>query len=86
MRIVKARWQYIERRVVANSARDLTHHGVAGEAQLAHHFADGAHHLRQIVGRNDDQRDYQKQEYFEDAQGFPSAARLADSVARRRLS
>jgi hypothetical protein len=68
MRVVETRRQDIERRIVADRARDLAHHGVARQPQLAHHLADRAHHLGQIVRWDDDQRDYQEQEYFENSQ------------------
>jgi len=64
MRIVEARRQYIEWRVIAYRAGDFAHHGVAREPQLAHHLAHGAHHLRQVIRRDNDQGDYQEQEYF----------------------
>ncbi len=69
MRVVETRGQDIERRIVADRARDLAHHSVTRQPQLAHHLADGMHHLGQIVGWNDDQRDYQEQEYLENSQG-----------------
>ena len=67
-RVLETRRQDIEGRVVADRTRDLAHYGVAGQAQLTHYLTDGAHHLRQIVGWNDNQRYNQEQDYFENAQ------------------
>ena len=68
MRVIKARRQYVEGRVIADRARDFAHHGVAREPQLAHHLAHGAHHLRQVIRRDYDQGDYEEQEYFDYSQ------------------
>lgn len=49
-------------------AAEFAHDRVTGEAQFAQNFTDRAHNFRQMIGRDNDQRDDQKENYFKNTQ------------------